>query len=72
MNQRICLECEHCYVDAGHHGYSEYTPSSPFNFYCTKNHRFKTIPLGHEGDKSTLLDDIKKAGNCRDFEKTKQ
>lgn len=68
---RICLECLHCYVDSGERGYSDLTPSSPWVFECRKNHRFGTNMRDHEGDKRTMLEDIRKAETCPDFQAEK-
>lgn len=65
---RLCLECAHCYVDAGSQGYSEYTPGSGMTFYCQKRHRFTFHP-DESGGKAELLADLRKAEKCADFKK---
>jgi hypothetical protein len=64
---RICLECRHCYVTPGRHGYSEYTPSTPFQILCDKGKKFESDFAIHEGSKESLLADIRKAASCPDF-----
>jgi hypothetical protein len=68
---RICLECEHCWVWPGHGGYSEYTPTSPFDYTCFKGHDLGVDMAKHQGDKASMLKGIRQAETCPDFEVTK-
>lgn len=67
---KICLECRHCYVDGGHPGYSEYTPSSPFEFGCSKGYNIGYHR--HDTTKESLLKGIQQAADCPDFLEEKQ
>lgn len=36
--ERLCLFCEHFYLDTGCRDYSEYTPGNEFDMQCLKEH----------------------------------
>lgn len=62
---RTCLECEHLFVDGGSQGYSEYTPSTPFQCECLKGHDVGYH--GYDTTKKSLCTGLMRAGNCPDF-----
>ena len=64
--KRTCLECKHLTVDGGCRGWSEYTPSSPFEMFCEKRHDVGYH--NHDTTKRSLLDGLGRAMNCPDFE----
>jgi hypothetical protein len=33
---KLCIFCDHCRLDLGDYGYSEYTPGGPGEFSCWK------------------------------------
>lgn len=66
---RICLECQRCYVSGGSQGYSEYTPSSPFEMECRKGHDIGYH--NHDTTKSGLREGIQRARTCPDFKEAK-
>lgn len=66
-NGRICLECVHCWVSSGDCGYGEMTPSTPFEFYCTKGHNLGFSICNHDGDKASMLKGLRTAETCKDF-----
>ncbi len=63
---RLCLECKHCWLNTGHPGFSEYTPTAPFEFSCFAGVQFKTVAFNDT--KGDLLEDIRRAETCHMFE----
>lgn len=64
---RICLECKHCSVYSGRQGWSEYTPSAPFEYECLRKHDLGIDIYGKRGDKASMLKGIRQAETCEDF-----
>ena len=64
---RICLECQHCYLEEQQWAYSEVTPGSPLAFGCDLD-RWQFDP--NDTCKEDLLVDLGKAQGCKDFKQT--
>lgn len=66
---KCCTACEHFVVYAGEPDYSEYTPGSPFNFYCRKNHwEFDS----YNTNNISLHNLLQTAKKCEDYNLSKE
>lgn len=61
--ERLCLWCEHCFLETGYAAYSELTPGEQFDVFCTKRHwKFRQ----GDGD-SAFRTNLLKARSCPDW-----
>jgi hypothetical protein len=61
---RLCIECKYWTIYAAEEGYSDWTPGSDFQMFCSKNH-WTLDPYRDSEDK--LREYYETAKECKDF-----
>ncbi len=64
MSDRLCFTCKHMSIDPGSPHYSEYTPGSPMEAGCNKNHYDLD---GFGNDEQAWNEKIRRAATCADY-----
>ena len=68
MPERLCINCEHFYLDMGSPGYSEWTPGFNARIGCYRS----VWEMSNYGALSEFRGHIQKAETCKMFELPKE